>query len=193
MLSEITARQRREEEHARLLEALASKVEENTRLHAQLERVRSASVFVVCGITVLFLVACMAIWQLWPAGCTVGARQFMCNGRKIVIRNTEGTILFGWLWCYDGLRFDDQSGYCCTIFRNESHRRSSEIILECERFAVNKWGPNRLFTYVDPSKIRKPDGKYRREIPGYCFIKAGWRFVRQSKDGKHLLAKEATA
>lgn len=69
MLSEITARQRREEEHARLLEALASKVEENTRLHAQLERVRSASVFVVCGITVLFLVACMAIWQLWPAGC----------------------------------------------------------------------------------------------------------------------------
>jgi hypothetical protein len=121
---------------------------------------------------------------------TVGARQFVCNGRKIVIRDAEATVLFAWLWCYDGLRFDDQKGYCCTIFRNESRRPSSEIILECEQIAADKWGPGaRMFTYVDPSKIKSRN-------PGYCFKLAGWKnarnadgTIRVSRAGQHLLVK----
>ena len=27
-----------------------------------------------------------------------GSRQFLYAGRKLVIHNSEGTILFGWLW-----------------------------------------------------------------------------------------------
>ena len=115
---------------------------------------------------------------------TVGARQFLNNGRKIVIRNTEGTILFGWIWPQDGMRFDDQTGFNCAIFRNESTRRSSDVILECERIAFEKWGLNRMYTYVDPSKIASVN-------PGYCFKVAGWEFVRRSRDGKHLLVKLA--
>jgi hypothetical protein len=114
---------------------------------------------------------------------TVGARQFLYSGRKIVIRNAEGTILFGWMWPQLEYRMDGQAGYCCAIFRNESERRSSDIILECEAIAFDRWGPHRMFTYVRPDKIRSVN-------PGYCFKQAGWKFLRKAQDGKHLLIKE---
>lgn len=113
----------------------------------------------------------------------VGARQFLVSGRKIVIRNTEGTLLFGWVWNYEHLRWDRQNGYNCAIFRNESARRSSDVIQECERIAFEKWGKNRMFTYVDPKQIQSPN-------PGYCFKVAGWQFVKTTQNGLHLLAKE---
>jgi len=121
---------------------------------------------------------------------TVGARQFLNNGRKIVIRNTEGTILFGWIWALDNMRFDNQSGYNCAIFRNESSRKSSDVILECEQIAFDRWGPNRMFTYVHPKKIASVNA-------GYCFKMAGWKNARTddgeikiSTSGQHLLVKE---
>jgi hypothetical protein len=114
---------------------------------------------------------------------TVGARQFLYSGRKLVIRNSEGTILFGWVWPYEEMRMDGQTGFNCAIFRNESDRLSSEVILECEAIAAARWGTNRMYTYVDPRKIRSSN-------PGYCFKRAGWKFIRLSADGKHLLAKE---
>lgn len=114
---------------------------------------------------------------------TIGARQFCYSGRKLVLRNTEGTVLFVWMWPDDDKRMDDQTGYSNAIFRNESKRRSSDIILEAEGHAIQKWGPNRFYTYVDPGKIASPN-------PGYCFKMAGYKFVRVSKGGKHLLVKE---
>jgi hypothetical protein len=115
---------------------------------------------------------------------TVGARQFLYNGRKIVIRNNEGTILFGWMWPQDTMRMDDQTGYNCAIFRNESARRSSDVILEAEEIAFRRWGMNRVYTYINPRRIQSVN-------PGYCFKMAGWEFVRTTKSGLHLLAKEA--
>lgn len=114
---------------------------------------------------------------------TVGARQFCYSGRKLVLRNTEGTCLFVWMWPDEDKRMDNQSGYNCSIFRNESSRRSSDIILEAERTAFAKWGPNRVFTYVDGRKIRSSN-------PGFCFQAAGWSKIGKSKSGLTLLAKE---
>lgn len=114
---------------------------------------------------------------------TPGTRQFLYSGRKLVLRNAEGTILFGWLYPEADKRFDGQSGYNCAIFRNESKRLASEIILEAERWAIEKWGLNRFYTYVDPRKVRG-------NPPGNCFYRAGWRFERLGRDGKHLLVKE---
>jgi len=51
-----------------------------------------------------------------------------------------------------------------------------------QTIVFQEWGPDRLFTYVDPSKILSAN-------PGYCFKRAGWRFVRRMADGKHLLEK----
>jgi hypothetical protein len=80
-------------------------------------------------------------------------------------------------------RMDTQTGFNCAIFRNESSRRSSEIILEAERFAVAKWGPSRAFTFVDVRKVRSSN-------PGWCFIAAGWRKCGKTKSGKIILEKQ---
>lgn len=121
---------------------------------------------------------------------TPGARQFLNNGRKLVLRNADGSVLFGWIFPDPAMRMDDQTGYNCAIFRNESPRLSSEIILEAEAMAFEKWGTDRMYTYVHPGKIASPN-------PGYCFKKAGWKNVRGidgeiriSAAGAHLLAKE---
>lgn len=115
---------------------------------------------------------------------TVGARQFAYSGRKLVLRDALGTVVFVWMYPELALRMDGQAGYNCSIFRNESARRSSEIILEAEAWAFEKWGPNRLYTYIDPAKVKSRN-------PGYCFKVAGWKFVKVTGSGKHLLVKDA--
>lgn len=111
----------------------------------------------------------------------VGARQFMPPGETLVLRDADGTILFGWLR-NTIVRMDGQIGINCTVFRNESRRQSSDVILEAEQWAYDRWGELRLFTYVNPKKISSAN-------PGYCFKKAGWQFVKRTRDGKHLLEK----
>jgi hypothetical protein len=114
---------------------------------------------------------------------TPGASQFAYAGRKLVLRDTQGTVLWVWMWPYDELRMDKQTGYNCAIFRNESSRRSSDIILEAEQMAFAKWGPNRVYTYVAADKIKSTN-------PGFCFQCAGWTKVGKSKGGLILLTKE---
>jgi hypothetical protein len=114
---------------------------------------------------------------------TIGARQFCYSGRKLVLRDTPGDVLFVWMWPQDDMRMDNQTGYNCAIFRNESRRRSSEIIAEAVDAAFAKWGPNRVYTYVDGRKIKSSN-------PGFCFQKAGWNKAGHSKSGLTLLVKE---
>jgi hypothetical protein len=114
---------------------------------------------------------------------TIGARQFCYAGRKLVLRDCAGLVLFGWVWPYDHLRMDGQTGYNCAIFRNESTRLASEIILEAEQAAFAKWGANRVYTYVDGRRVRSTN-------PGFCFLKAGWCKIGVSMRGLTLLAKE---
>jgi hypothetical protein len=117
---------------------------------------------------------------------TVGARQFAYSGRKLVLRDAAGLVLFVWMFPDPAMRMDNQIGYNNAIFRNESSRLSSDIILEAEQHAIAKWGPNRAYTYIDPQNVSSRN-------PGYCFKRAGWRFVRLSAGGKHLLEKYLTA
>jgi hypothetical protein len=113
----------------------------------------------------------------------LAAKKLGGPARSLMLRNTTGTVLFLWQWPLEGMRWDGQNGYNCVMFRNESERRSSEIILEAEQIALGKWGQNRFYTYVDPRKVKSPN-------PGYCFKIAGYKFVRTTPNGKHLLAKE---
>lgn len=113
---------------------------------------------------------------------TVGARQFTYAGRKLVLRDALGLVVFAWIWAIPEYRMDGRDAYNCSIFRNESSRRSSDIILEAEDAAVAKWGPGPAFTYVDPDKIRSSN-------PGYCFLMAGWERTGYTKSGKAILEK----
>jgi hypothetical protein len=116
---------------------------------------------------------------------TVGARQFAYSGRKLVLRDAAGLILWVWMYPDPIMRLDDQIGYNCAIFRNESPRRSSDIILEAEQHAIDYWGPGRMYTYVDPTKVRSTN-------PGYCYLMAGWSHAGWSKGRKRLLVKYDT-
>lgn len=126
---------------------------------------------------------CAALADRHYSRRTVGAKQFAYSGRKLVLRDQAGAVLFVWIFPDPAMRMDGQTGYNNALFRNESARRSSDIILEAERHAVAKWGPNRGYTYIDATKIASVN-------PGYCFKCAGWRRVGYSTDGKHLLAKD---
>ena len=108
-------------------------------------------------------------------------RLFIGPGEKLALLTPDKKALFAWRKCkYPGA--DGQTGVNCTIFRNEGPLLSSELILEAEQFAWEKWPGSRLYTYVDPTKILSTN-------PGYCFIKAGWIKNGLSKKGLIILEK----
>jgi hypothetical protein len=121
---------------------------------------------------------------------TPGSDQFMPPGQTIVLLTTDARAVFGW-WRPDpasGLRaMNGLDGWTCTIFRHESSRLSSTLILAAEnelyRYADDV-GPDGLITYVWDQRVRSSN-------PGYCFLCAGWRRTGRSADGrKTLLQKE---
>lgn len=93
-------------------------------------------------------------------------RKIFCGpGSKIVLVTQTVDALFVWRVFKDGSK---QQGINCAVFRNEGETRSSDLILEAERFAWEKWPKEtRLYTYVNSKRIRSSN-------PGYCFLKAGW-------------------
>jgi hypothetical protein len=80
-----------------------------------------------------------------------------------------------------------QSGVYLSVFRNESIRKSSEILRQALRLAENRWpDQNRVFTLVDPRKIES-------SIPGYCFRRAGFRHIGDTKSGQMIFSRTLTS
>lgn len=100
-------------------------------------------------------------------------------GEKIVLRTESGDAICIWR---KFLSMDHQKGVNCAVFRNESKRLSSDLILEAEGSAWERWPGSRFYTYVNPNKIRSTN-------PGYCFLMAGWRKAGVTKGGLHILDK----
>lgn len=101
----------------------------------------------------------------------------MGPGEKLVLLGADERALFGWR------RGSDASqGYCvsCTVFRNESNQRSSDLIREAAALAWERWPGERLVTYVAPTKIKSSN-------PGYCFLMAGWRKCGETKCNKLVI------
>lgn len=103
-------------------------------------------------------------------------------GQKMLLLSHDAEAVFGWVFNTVD-RYDCEFGVNCTVFRNESETLSSLMILEAELWAWERWPRKRLFTYVDPPEIKSIN-------PGACFKKAGWKFVRKSQKGLHLLEKK---
>lgn len=76
---------------------------------------------------------------------------------------------------------DNQEGVNCAIFRNEGAGLSSDLIRLADALAWDRWPGERLYTYVDPKKVR-----HKRD-PGRCFLRAGWRHWGWSKSGLRIL------
>ena len=123
---------------------------------------------------------------------SIGKKQFCYSGRKLVLRNSEGTIVWVWMWAQDDKRMDGQHGYNCALFRNESSRKASAVIVEAEKFAVEKWGPNRAYTFIDARKLATQKRRGAEFCPwpvGRTYIRAGWTAAGFTKSGKHILEK----
>lgn len=91
--------------------------------------------------------------------------HFVGPGEKMVLLTPDARALFVWR---KFISADGQQGVNCAVFRNEGAGLSSGLILEAMQLAWERWPGARLFTYVNPRKIRSTN-------PGCCFLKAGWR------------------
>ena len=104
-------------------------------------------------------------------------KRFVGPGESIVLITEKGDALFVWR------RFIDKSGQTgvnCSVFRNESQAQSSKLILEAEKIAWERWPGERLYTYVNPRKVKSTN-------PGYCFQMAGWTKCGVTKARKLLI------
>jgi len=113
---------------------------------------------------------------------TIGARQFCRPGNNLVLRTADGTG--AWI-SWRGIRDDGvEDAWECTAFRNTSNMISSELIHWAVYATICEWGhvfpASGIITYVDPKKVKS-------DVPGYCFIRAGFKKVGVSKHRKLLL------
>ena len=77
----------------------------------------------------------------------------------------------------------EQTGVYLSVFRNESSRKSSEILRDALQLAAARWpDQTRVFTFVNPTRTKA-------EIPGYCFRRAGFRHVGDTRSGLMIFAK----
>lgn len=117
---------------------------------------------------------------------TVGSPQFMPPGETVVLISACGLAVFGW-WRpspRSGLvAMNGRDGWTCSIFRNTSTHLSSALILEAETLLARltaqgethgPCGPDGMLTYVWPRKVASAN-------PGYCFKRAGWTRIGESK------------
>ena len=108
-------------------------------------------------------------------------RLFVGPGGKLVLMTADSLAVFAWRLAR--YRCDGEIGVECTLFRNESPLRASDLIREASDLAWCRWPGERLFTFVNPSKIRSTN-------PGFCFLEAGWtRLKRCTKTGLRILEK----
>lgn len=107
-------------------------------------------------------------------------RQVTGPGETMCLLTPAGDAAF--IWRYSRYRRDGQQGAECSLFRNESPVLSSVLIAEACALAWLRWPGLRLFTYVDPARIRSTN-------PGFCFLMAGFRRCGRSRGGLVLLER----
>jgi len=100
-------------------------------------------------------------------------------GEYIMLIGNGIEALFVWKKFRD---LSGQRGVCCSVFRNESHVVSSDLILEAEEYAMQKWPGERMYTMVNAKRIRSSN-------PGCCFLKAGWHRCGTTRNGLIVLEK----
>lgn len=102
-------------------------------------------------------------------------------GERIILITEDQKALF--IWRKEKFRMDDQAGVNCAVFRNESNVLSSMLIQQAVEIAMRRWPGERLFTYVNPRKIKSSN-------PGFCFKKAGWTQSGISKARKLIILEK---
>lgn len=110
-------------------------------------------------------------------------KKFVGPGEHMVLLTGDARALFVWR---KFISDDGQQGINCAIFRNESAIRSSDLILEAEFICQQRWTGERMYTYVNPRKVKSAN-------PGYCFKMAGWKQCGITKSRKMVILEKLPA
>lgn len=133
--------------------------------------------------------ACCALADRHYSRRKIGAPQFMPPGQTVVLRTLLDDAVFGWWRPHPAsgiVAMNKLDGWTCTIFRNEGHLLSSDLVLDAEAAieeAGHGCGPDGLLTYVWDKKVASVN-------PGFCFKKAGWKAIGKSADKKKTLLQK---
>lgn len=112
-----------------------------------------------------------------------GAPQFVPPGRCIVLRHATGLdddALWVTSWPFaEYVKHAWAGAWVNSLFRNESPRLSSELIVEAVALTRSVWEPPPLgmVSFVDASQVR------RKRDPGRCYRRAGWTHVGATQGG----------
>lgn len=114
---------------------------------------------------------------------SVGSDRIAGPGRKMVLLTPCARALFVWrqFISKDPLASNDDVN--CAVFRNEGAGLASDLIRAAMALAWARWPGQRLYTYVNPRRVRSTN-------PGCCFLRAGWRRCGTTKT-RRLLILEA--
>ncbi len=102
-------------------------------------------------------------------------RLIVGPGEKLVLLGNDGMALCCWRRFHDASSTGERKVFC-TVFRNESDQRASDILRAAMLLAWQRWPEERLWTYVDPRKVNS-------DVPGYCFRRARWKRVGVTAGG----------
>jgi len=111
----------------------------------------------------------------------VGSPQFVPPGRCHVLLTPEADAL--WVSSYPFAQYV-RHAWVNSLFRNESDKVASDLILDAIASTRTVWEPPDLgmVTFVDPKHV-KPVRRRGKDIYGYCYLKAGFRHVGFTKGG----------
>ena len=102
---------------------------------------------------------------------------FVGPGEKLVLRTWEADAMFVWRKFISDSK---EQGIYCSVFRNESKTKSSDLIKEADKIADAVWPNQRHYTYVDAKKVKSTNA-------GYCFKRAGWKVCGKTKINKLVI------
>ena len=111
----------------------------------------------------------------------IGSPQFAPPGRCLVLKTP--TLDAFWITSYPYAQYVRHAwagAWVCSAFRNESPHLSSEMIREAVACSIAEWievPELGMITFVDTRKT-KP-----KRDPGYCYLKAGFKRVGETKGG----------
>jgi len=121
---------------------------------------------------------------------TIGAVGFAPPGQTIVLRLTHEGQEAAWISSWQQYAKHAWRGaWVCTLFRNETTLRSSDLIREALAVTLTLWGygygeqlpPKQgMITFVDPRKVQS-------NVPGWCFRRAAFKRVGTTSRGLLVL------
>jgi hypothetical protein len=117
----------------------------------------------------------------------VGSRQFTPPGRKLVMRTDADDALWVTSWPFaEYVKHAWAGAWTCCLFRNESPLLASDLIRQAVMATRAYFGEPPELGFITFLDARFVEPVIVRGLPtfGYCWLKAGWKYVGKTKAGQ---------